>query len=1287
MMLDETFGSTTSELPVIRKPARRVRFLPGSRGEDSTENLLRVDDEVRRINQDVVHRSRRTTKRSASLSPVRDRPGSTAARQLAPIGRPEMPRPHTVAGMRPKSRERRPVHQVGALYKNQGRLDAPPVVRKGDSMKLLTKEVFGAGAPPTTVVETTTAAVAARLGGSVRGTRVRRLGALPRPVTAPEASMASSEAAQWTAPARESPRVPREVDTIALRKLESILNQEERRKIARERFALIKANLAQLVWMEKRKRIVASFLPRMLQRRLLEVSSETDIQPMFKPMTDCFVAFIDISGFTRLSERLATLGRIGSERLQQILNETFTVILDTVYAHGGDCPCFAGDGIVAIWQGGPDISSEDLVLRAAACATGLQSIFAEQERVPKGLRISISVAFGDMLAHTVGGLYANYYYLVTGSPFQQLAQCDAHVQPDQIVLSPQARAHLTQGFSGVPLPSGFLILHKVFKAPRGMTMALMGRTLLTESEQTFQNQLAEHFKIFRMFVSPVVLDNIADKSTHLADDWVAELRRVSVAFITIPNFMDRSNLSDPAGSQNDFELLQNIVMRVQQETSRTAGVIIKVIMDDKGLIILLSFGLPRTHDDDALRAVATCLAIQRSFHEILPSEFRICMGISTSNIFCGSYGSTVRREYDILGDGVNLAARLMGAASRRFPNESMIFCCEDTYHASRHRIDFEQLDEPLKMKGKVKEVMAYIPLKEFKQLFRRAHDVVGREKELALLRERMVRALGNDDETAAPRAPTSLVLIEGEPGLGKTVLVSELDHHAKKIDATLVYAAASSIHADTPFYAFNDVFSMLFADDDGVAGADRARRTELPLSLSRLLLRSGPQVSRLAPLFRAVFPDRDVKETYLTTGMSNKVRHEKTHSILFMILAYCLTRQRLVLVMDDAQYLDPDSVQLLSNLARNVPNQLIVVLTRPVFSREPVTNLVRLSQTHMLRLDPMSPSELVDVACQTLEVETVPVAIIKLLKEKSGGNPFWCQELMTMWKTEGILKIRPGGRCVLRRTPDSSSVPDSVGGLITSRMDQLPKSTQLTLKVASVIPTAFELDMIKAILPHQNANTRQVQHDLSMLVTLGYVEKLSENDVLALQQGAPAPSGATVGARRRYSSGTGRKSAVRVIPTKVLYRFQNTCLQEGIRNTMLYSQRKELDKALQRYMWSAKANWSLLKSLSVIKQAEPSNKSWNVVRTAIRVGSIPRGSTALHTANAAMAAVSGVQSGSGSGGGGGGGSRKYRSGSALHENLTVIAEEIAASEQAPAESTPTPRGTRKMATPSGRGKR
>src|SRR6266508_644134 len=184
-------------------------------------------------------------------------------------------------------------------------------------------------------------------------------------------------------------------------------------------------------------------------------------------------------------------------------------------------------------------------------------------------------------------------------------------------------------------------------------------------------------------------------------DWLAELRKVTILFMNLPELSHHTSLET---AHETMRLIQHLVYRFE-------GSLNKISQDDKGVMIDAAFGLPPfAHGDDPLRGVQAALMIR---NELQARRLHGSIGLTTGRVFCGLIGTDNRREYTFLGNSVNLAGRLMSFALQQEEilerDGIAVLCDRATYEAAKERAEFEALP-PKKVKGRIELVDVFYPL-------------------------------------------------------------------------------------------------------------------------------------------------------------------------------------------------------------------------------------------------------------------------------------------------------------------------------------------------------------------------------------------------------------------------------------------------------------------------------------------------------------------------------------------------------------------------------------------------
>lgn len=725
---------------------------------------------------------------------------------------------------------------------------------------------------------------------------------------------------------------------------------------------------------------------------------------------DASLMIADVSGFTALGRRLA-VDPEGAEKLWRIVNGFFGRALDLIQEHGGDVLRFAGDAPIVLWSA-HETGLDEAIRRATACALALQERLGEYD-TGEGVvvRFRVGLGAGEVFAVELGEVWDRWEPVVGGAPFAQVARALGMAKIGQVV-APRGLLGSLQGVTSQPLESGLV---QITGLPAGPVAPLAVAQL---EGQALDN--------VRRFVSRGVVERV--QAGHAG--WLGELRAVSTLFVSVRGLSD----DDPELTTR----LRALLPALQEAVYGHGGSVNQFLVDDKGTVLLAAWGLPgTTHVDDPARAVHAAYAVL----EALESEgLTGTAGVSTGRVFCGVKGNGRRSEYGLLGASVNLAARLMECATEG------ILCDRETERASRGAFAFEALTS-LALKGHDEPVPVYRPASE-EVVVPTTRALIGRETEIGVLL----------DHLDALRKPGvgGVVLLEGEAGIGKSVILAELPLLVRQRDLAVLTGAGDAIESRTPYFALRAVFSELLGLEGIVAVEER----------EAAVLRwfeAHPERIQRAPLLNPVLGVA-LPETQVTQPMEGEARVEQTRALALALLG---TVQPLVLVIDDLQWVDSASWDLLRFAMRELPSTLFAFATRPADAEDTVREqLLRAPDLAHLPLGPLPSDDLFRMLVQRLGVTELPEPVVRMVEERAEGNPFYAEELVLALMDEGVLRIDAKG-CRLEPGADLavSSLPRTLDGLIGARLDLLSPVELLSLKTASVIGRTFAQDMLCGLYP------------------------------------------------------------------------------------------------------------------------------------------------------------------------------------------------------------------------------
>ena len=812
---------------------------------------------------------------------------------------------------------------------------------------------------------------------------------------------------------------------------------------------------------------LASYVPNLILRRILK-----NPEPITSPSFESFpaaVMYADITGFTALTERLEGIPHAeqgaGAEAVTNTINGYFAKFIDVLHAHGGDIAKFTGDGVLAVWATETNLPAvqiasalREAIRRASQCGLAVQSAL-ENYQTPDGIHLSmrIGIGAGDVYIVHLGGVFNRWEVLVTGDPVVQSHTAGNKSNPGEVILSPQAY-RLTRAFAnGTPL---------VFETnePEAHTSGeRVGLLLKTILEPLFPRalpviKLAPHMEpALRPYIPAAILTRLdAGQSA-----WLSELRRVTVLFINLPDLNQTSS--------EVLEKAQQALRDLQRTIYKQQGSLNKLSADEKGATLIAALGLPPlSHADDPERGARAGFEVELALRAL---GMRAYVGITTGLTFSGVIGSDRRREYTMMGDTVNLAARLMQATQN--PETGLngeagpVLCDLATYAGANAGIIFEAIP-PIKVKGKRQLVPAFQPLHLRPSPIMDRHDewartLVGRAEERFTIAEQL--------QELQRGGTGGVFVIEGAAGIGKSRLVKEIIDQATTLGIVTHVGVGDVVERENLYHAWQPIFRHMLDVDELASTATKPIKR-----IVRLL--ADPEIMRLYPLLAEVL-DVKIDDNEITSQMEGQIRANNTRYLLVRLFEEVCKQTPTVLVLEDTQWMDTASWALLYDIWNKIHPLLVVLSTRPIEAGAPeeYVEILNAPETHRMQLTALSSTEVVDLVCRCLDVSTIPEQVARLIQEKAEGHPFYSQELAYALRDGQFLKF-DNGDCHIAPNVDLEAIafPNTVQGVITSRIDSLPPTQQLLLKVASVIGRSFDFDPLHDLYPVTDDKPRLKKH-------------------------------------------------------------------------------------------------------------------------------------------------------------------------------------------------------------------
>lgn len=489
---------------------------------------------------------------------------------------------------------------------------------------------------------------------------------------------------------------------------------------------------------------------------------------------------------------------------------------------------------------------------------------------------------------------------------------------------------------------------------------------------------------------------------------------------------------------------------------RYEGTIARLLGD----AILAFFGAPVAHEDDPFRAVMAALELvaeaQAYAEDVLRQHgiaFAVRVGINTGPVVVGNVGSDLKTEYTAMGDAVNLAARLQGAA-----RPMSVLVSDTTYRFIAGAFESIDLGE-IEVKGKARPVRVYEIVRpkagavSQRGLAGLDSGFVGRAYDLAAL-QRLSRAVDAGLGRAA--------VIIAEPGMGKSRLVAEW----LATQPRWAMGACLSYGQSLPYHLVVSLLRSLLKQPAGASEA--STHGALQDLVGRLF---GPYDRTVYPYLGHLLGVQLAPEAAEVIWQTDPQMLSSRYSEAFGALLRALSQaEPLVLVCEDIHWSDPSSADLLARLLplvrqtrilfcfttrpqRNVPGWHIITAARDQLG-EIVTEMT---------LRPLSDEDSQALVSNLIDVHLLSDEVQTLILKKAEGVPFFVEEVIRMLIETGVI-VQTGGAWVCAQSLDAYDVPDNLNGLLLARIDQQPEEVKRVLRIASVIGRQFSVRLLQAVL-------------------------------------------------------------------------------------------------------------------------------------------------------------------------------------------------------------------------------
>lgn len=539
----------------------------------------------------------------------------------------------------------------------------------------------------------------------------------------------------------------------------------------------------------------------------------------------------------------------------------------------------------------------------------------------------------------------------------------------------------------------------------------------------------------------------------------AERRQLTVLFC---DMVGSSALSEQLDPEELRDIMRDYRTTCSEVVTRYEGHVAQYLGDG----ILVYFGYPHAHEDDARRAVQAALEITRRIPQLCysaPSEQSLCLavrvGVHTGLVVVGAIGDGDKRSL-ALGDTPNISARLQSLAG---PNAVII--SDATQRLVGDYFDCDPLGEQ-QLKGFSQSMRIYQVRQEHSKQRRRAPrdadrdtPLVGREQESQLLLERLEQVRKGVGE---------VVLLSGEAGMGKTRMLRMLCDRLADTDCVILECAGSPYYRNSFLFPIIELGQRLLNINEDDSGPQKTARLE------KVIATLGLEPAKAVPLMAELmsFP---MPEGYAAPASTPQQKKRLIFDTLLDILRVMSEQRLLLFVVEDLQWIDASTLELLGQLAEQPGlNNLFAVFTfRNEFSPSWKSrgNLTRINLNKLTR---QQTGSLIRHLCQG---KTLPMEVFDEIVRKTDGIPYFIEELTGMVLNSDLLRER-ADHFELVSSMAELAIPSTLQDSLMSRLDSLGEDKELA-QLSATLGREFTHELLAAV---SQRNDQSLQQGLNRLI-------------------------------------------------------------------------------------------------------------------------------------------------------------------------------------------------------------
>ncbi|MFO8061355.1 MAG: AAA family ATPase, partial [bacterium] len=754
----------------------------------------------------------------------------------------------------------------------------------------------------------------------------------------------------------------------------------------------------------------------------------------------------DISGFTAMSEKLTSSGKEGSEEISKIINSFFEPLVKIINNYGGDIFFFGGDAITAVF-------SSDMADRAVYSAHEAVKLINEKGRISTSQgKFSISIH----IALTKGKIFykqTKRLYMLSGNTCYRVMRLLDKAKKQQIIIDSSVR----DSADNIKYKTMQRGVHKVTKITGSSK-----KQVLSIPDESSKNISTEIKRLYQ-YVPEWLERRIQIKQTFSPKD--GEHRKAAVVFLHFRK-IPFDKYPEKASGQ-----VEKIGEDIDTISEKYGGWVNKIDFYNNAIRALVIFGFPRKLPNDESHAVMFAQEIL-SKKELKNIDMRI--GVNSGLIYGTPIGSNIRREYTVMGDTVNTAARIASKAKSR-----EITVGENVFEKTSHVFNYSKTRAKA-FKGKSRKVHNYIfrgtrsekgHIRRMGEWISQSSKLIGHKEEIKHFHNAMNTVKGGNGQ---------IIAFTGEAGLGKSRMIAELADAANGEGYKVYQGNCISYGQAFSYHPWIEIFNRVFKLLPDESNAKKKRK------ILKVMKATGDDAKTWLPLIGEIM-GIDLGMNDIVKNLDSKIKKQKFFDIVLGILDSIASKHPLCIVIEDVHWMDSISMELLQYITRNIEERKILVL----LAYRPIKEELEFRQKDYCReflMKELSEYETLELVENLLDIRKLPESLKTLVIKKTQGNPFYVEEIVKSLVEQGYVELKKK-KWVFTGDTRKITLPDSVEGVILTRIDRLDLIERDVLQVASVLGREFDYTLLKGVY----SDTKRLTKSLNVLKTLDLLKKHEVN--------------------------------------------------------------------------------------------------------------------------------------------------------------------------------------------------